>query len=53
MRVDVRSGKIIAKFLSQHDKKHVILTSLSGLRVGKRMLRVLGHEKERMKGNCM
>jgi hypothetical protein len=28
--------KIIAKSLSQHDKKHVVPTSLSGIRVGKR-----------------
>jgi hypothetical protein len=28
--------KIIAESLSQHDEKHVMLTPLSGIRVGKR-----------------
>jgi hypothetical protein len=31
-----RLVKIIAESLSQHDEKHVILTPLSGIRVGKR-----------------
>jgi hypothetical protein len=38
-RVDVRQaadGNIIAESLSQHDKKHVVPTSLSGIRVEKR-----------------
>jgi hypothetical protein len=28
--------KIIAESLSQHDEKHVVLTPLSGIKVGKR-----------------
>jgi hypothetical protein len=37
-RVDGRRPvvKIIAKYLSQHDEKHVVPTPLSGIRVGKR-----------------
>jgi hypothetical protein len=37
--------KIIAESLSQHDKKHFVPTSLSGIRVGKRE----GHIGHRMK----
>jgi hypothetical protein len=32
----VSHSRIIAESLSQHDKKHVVPTSLSGIRVGKR-----------------
>jgi hypothetical protein len=36
-RVDIRQVvKIIAESLSQHDEKHVVPTSLSGIRVRKR-----------------
>jgi hypothetical protein len=36
-RVDVRQVvKIIAESLSQHDRKHVVLTPLSGIKVRKR-----------------
>jgi hypothetical protein len=37
-RVDVRQAvvKIIAESLSQHAEKHVVLTPLSGIRVGGR-----------------
>jgi hypothetical protein len=45
-RVDVRQDgvKIIAESLSRHDKKHVVLTSLSGIRVGKRKRRRYCHK---------
>jgi hypothetical protein len=33
--------KIIAESLSQHDEKHVVPTSLSGIRVGKRRRRIV------------
>jgi hypothetical protein len=36
----------MAESLSQHDEKHVVLTSLSGIRVGRRRRKVNDNDKK-------